>query len=89
MNLTPREYEVARLFALGLTWREVMTELGISRWTLTNHRFHAVAKAGGGSLVDVWRGLGWLRVPEQMRASDVRLASACSSEPAPSLRRTG
>jgi len=70
MNLTPREYEVARLFALGWTWDEVMAETGIRRATIAKHRGEAVRKVGGRLLVDVWRAIGWLRVPNQTRTSD-------------------
>ena len=63
LALSPREYEVARLFALGRTWREVMAELHIGRETLHKHRQAALRKADVGTMAEVWTALGWLVVP--------------------------
>lgn len=63
--LTPREYEVARLFALGRTWDEIMAETGCSRVTLHKHRQAALRKADVGTMAEVWTALGWLHVPRK------------------------
>jgi DNA-binding CsgD family transcriptional regulator len=65
MNLTlsPREYEVARLFALGRTWLEVMAEMHIGRETVSKHRRNAMERADVGSMPELWTRLGWLEVP--------------------------
>jgi len=64
LALSPREYEVARLFALGRTWREVMAELHIGRETLHKHRQAALRKADVGTMAEVWTWLGWMTVPD-------------------------
>ena len=48
MTLSPREYEVARLFALGRTWLEVMAEMHIGRETVSKHRRNAMERADVG-----------------------------------------
>lgn len=65
MNLTPREYEVARLYAEGQTWESIARGLRISKTTLWHHRANAMAKAGVGSMPELLTALGWLRVPLQ------------------------
>ena len=80
MTLTPREYEVARLFALGRTWGQVARELGIGSDTIQKHRSSAMAKADVGTMAEVWAALGWLRVPDTgASASDAtdHLAGSC------------
>jgi DNA-binding NarL/FixJ family response regulator len=61
--LTPREWEVVRLFALGKTWEEICHDLHITRNTLMIHRSHAVARYSAETLIGLFRALGWLRVP--------------------------
>jgi DNA-binding CsgD family transcriptional regulator len=61
--LTKREYEVMTLRAKGLTYKEVAYELGISLSTIKRRMSAASDKAGGGGTLEVYRALGWLRVP--------------------------
>lgn len=68
--LTPREHQIARLFALGQTWEAIMAELGISRHTVAFHRQSFLAKSGGGTLIDAFRARGWLRIPDHMAMPD-------------------
>ncbi len=79
--LTPREDEVARLFALGWTWEAIMAELGITRQTVMEHRRHFIAKSGGGTLVDAFRVRGWLTVPDSTPGVESPVAAVT---PAPS-----
>jgi DNA-binding NarL/FixJ family response regulator len=44
--LTPRETEIARLVAAGLTSKEIATRLGISPATVETHRTNLMAKLG-------------------------------------------
>jgi non-specific serine/threonine protein kinase len=46
LGLTPREHEVARLLARGLTNRAIATELVISEQTAETHVKHVLAKLG-------------------------------------------
>ena len=66
-RLTPREAEVVRRIALGggRGWRcqGVAESLGISRSTMYRHLHNAEAKYGVSSVIDLFRALGWLRVP--------------------------
>jgi len=92
MNLTPREYEVVRLFALGLTWEQVMAEMDCSRTALHMLRSRAMQKADTGTMQGLWRAIGWLRVPNQTRTSDStprRESPVAAVTPASSLRRVG
>jgi FixJ family two-component response regulator len=61
--LSPREWEVVRRFALGQTYEQVAAGLGITRATVNSHRQRVSDKCGGGSLLDVLRKIGWLRIP--------------------------
>jgi len=76
MNLTPREMEVARLFALGGTYESIAIDLGLSRSTIRHLRGSAMDKCDAGSMHGVWMALGWLRVPGAAEAEAHRLASA-------------
>lgn len=76
MNLTPREYEVARLSALGRSAAEIMAELHMGSDTYYKHRAAAMQKADVGSMPEVWAALGWLVVP---RASDSDVTSSAGS----------
>ena len=65
MNLTPRELQVARLFALGRTWEQIMAELGVGfRSTVARHRENALRKADVSTMPELWAKLGWLTVPD-------------------------
>ncbi len=66
-QLRPREVEVIRRFALGHTWEQIRADLGLSQHTLAHHRQRALDTFGGGCLVDLLRGLGWLTVPDVRR----------------------
>lgn len=54
-NLSPREHEVLRLAARGLTSREIASELGISPRTVEVHRAAVMHKTGAGSVADLVR----------------------------------
>lgn len=49
VQLTPRELEVARLVAAGLTNADIATELGIKPRTVTSHLDHIYTRLGIGS----------------------------------------
>jgi DNA-binding NarL/FixJ family response regulator len=53
--LTAREIQVLRLFATGLSTREVATSLGISPKTVETHRIRIYEKLGCKSVVDLTR----------------------------------
>lgn len=53
--LSPREAEVARLLALGLSNKEVARDLAISENTVHVHRQHAMEKTGCGSAAELAR----------------------------------
>lgn len=63
MTLSPREYEVARLLALGWTGPRIASTLGIHLATVWRHRARAMEKAQVSTLYELWTALGWLRVP--------------------------
>lgn len=54
-SLSPREQEVLRLAARGLTSREIASELGISARTVEVHRAAVMHKTGAGSVADLVR----------------------------------
>jgi DNA-binding CsgD family transcriptional regulator len=62
--LTPQEYRVVRLTALGDTWTTVCIEAGISRTTLSKHLTAAKDKYRVVSMPELYAALGWLEVPE-------------------------
>lgn len=53
--LTPRELEVVRAIAQGLTYREIAERMGISEKTVATHRERAAEKLGLKSRVDLAR----------------------------------
>jgi DNA-binding NarL/FixJ family response regulator len=53
--LTPREQEVLRLLAQGLSTKDIGTRLGISHRTAENHRSSMLGKLGLRSMVEVVR----------------------------------
>jgi DNA-binding CsgD family transcriptional regulator len=61
--LTPRQREVFRLLALGQTWDQITSSLGITYHTLANLRSEAVSRVGASGTMDVLRDIGWLQVP--------------------------
>ena len=89
MNLTPREYEVARLFALGRTWEQVMADMDCSRAALHQLRSRAMQKVKVGTMQELWVALGWLRAPEKRDRESFRGAPGSAEQPAPSLRKVG
>lgn len=54
-RLSPREAEVARLLALGLSNKEIGRDLAISDNTVHVHRQHVMEKTGAGSAAEVAR----------------------------------
>ena len=61
--LTRRQYEVLRLAALGMDYRAIALELGVSPQTAKNHAQMIYLKAGAHCLADALRWIGWLKVP--------------------------
>ena len=51
--LTAREFEVARLIAVGSTNAEIAAELGVSRKTVAAHVEHILAKLGVGRRAEI------------------------------------
>ena len=68
-QLTPREWEVARLVARGLSDAEVATSLAIRPSTVHNHLVHVFQKAGVHRRADLAR---WVEERGDREARDVR-----------------
>lgn len=64
-TLTPKQLEVLRLTALGLTIDEVMHEMRIGKARYCTLLAGACERLGvpGGGRIAAWTVLGWLRVP--------------------------
>ena len=67
--MTPRQFEVIRLLALGRTYHQVAAELGMARSTVQKHRSAVGRYTGATCVMEILRDLGWLTVPDQMSAS--------------------
>lgn len=52
-NLTPREFEIAKLVVAGNPNKVIATTLGISRRTVEIHRAHIMSKLGAGCAADL------------------------------------
>lgn len=63
--LTPREYQVVRLRAIGWTRDQITHELRISKNTVMDHMHNAYDKYGATCLVELLAELGWLNVPAE------------------------
>jgi DNA-binding CsgD family transcriptional regulator len=63
-ELTARQFECLRLYALQDSQREVARELGLSPITVKKHVNAAYAVLGVSNAIEAFRALGWLRVPE-------------------------
>ena len=57
-TLSPREREVAQKFALGLPYKRIAQDLGISPKTVSNHLSSVSAKLGSGSRADLLEIIG-------------------------------
>lgn len=73
--LTPRQVDVLRVAAKGLTQKAVGAELGISRQTVQNTMHEAYQRLGVETLVEALSVLGWLIVPQHVHGIDRRYAS--------------
>ena len=62
-SLTPREREVLPLIVSGLLNKQAAAELGISEVTIQIHRGKIMKKMGAGSLAELVRMAGMLKVP--------------------------
>src|SRR5262245_29699467 len=62
-TLTPREREVLPLVVSGLLNKQAAVQLGISEITLQIHRGHIMKKMGAGSLAELVRMAGTLKIP--------------------------
>ena len=54
-GLTPRETEVLKLIAEGLSSKQIARQLGISFKTVVSHRTHLLAKVGVPNVVGLVR----------------------------------
>lgn len=61
--LSPRQWEILRLRALGGTDESIGLSLGIRRQTVKNHLTVAYRKLSARCLADALRAVGWLQVP--------------------------
>lgn len=68
-RLTDAQHDVIRRLALGHTWDRIAADLGITYHTVANHRTAALNAFDGGSTIDLFRDIGWLRVPPQRTAA--------------------
>jgi len=62
-TLTPRQTEVLRWRALGLTNPAVADALGVSEFTVRTLIARAFRSTNAACLVDALRAVGWLQVP--------------------------
>jgi DNA-binding NarL/FixJ family response regulator len=62
--LSPRQSQIMRLRARGLTTKEIAHELGISVVTVKNNITFAYAKLGVENLAEFLLAMGWLRLPD-------------------------
>jgi len=63
--MTPAEYRVLRLRAMGWTNYAVAREFGLSEQTIKNQLTSSYQRLGVDSLVCALRVLGWLSVPSE------------------------
>lgn len=66
--LRPREIDVARLIAVGLTSKQIARKLGISPLTVRKHRENAMRNLNVHSLaelIDAMRHLGFVNTPSE------------------------
>jgi DNA-binding CsgD family transcriptional regulator len=66
--LRPREIDVARLIAVGLTSKQIARKLGISPLTVRKHRENAMRNLNVHSLaelIDATRRLGFVNTPSE------------------------
>lgn len=64
-RLSPRQYQVLRHYASGLTLAEVGREIGISEHYAKNLAREAYARLGVNSAFQAFLALGWLVVPSE------------------------
>ena len=82
--MTPRQAQLLVARADGLTAKEAAADMGITLRTAKAMYERVAARHGAHSTIDLFRRLGWLRVPDDMRA----LASGSRRVPS-SPRRPG
>ena len=70
-SLTPRQWQVLRLLALGLTFGEAAGRLSLSRETVKRHAQDIHASLRVSSTIEALGAVGWLVVP----AAEWRLAA--------------
>jgi DNA-binding CsgD family transcriptional regulator len=66
--LRPREIDIARLIAIGLTSKQIARKLGISPLTVRKHRENVMRHLNVHSLaelIDVTRRLGFVNTPSE------------------------
>lgn len=61
--LTPRQLEVMAAIAVTGSQKDAAASLGISVHTVKRHADIVYERLDVSSYVEVWRALGWLRVP--------------------------
>lgn len=63
LHITRRERTILEAAANGATIEETADQLGISVQTVKNARYKLMRKADAASFIDVYRVLGWLKIP--------------------------
>lgn len=92
LPLTPKMRAVARLAALGYTYRGIAAELGNTECSVKNLAYRSYRRAGVECMADLWRALGWLTVPAVADAMPpggdrTRVALSPEAEPSATARR--
>ena len=64
-ELTPRERQVCRLVADGMTSKEIATELGMAESTVSLHRAHILTKLDAKSVAEIVRLVDLAKSPEE------------------------
>lgn len=67
-HLSPRQIELFRLLATGLTMRSAAAAMHVAINTAYNLRTEAFERLNVASLPEAWTVLGWLKVPEEAAA---------------------
>lgn len=89
-RLTPREREIARLVADGLTNRSIAAQLHVSPWTVASHVAHVLEKRGFRSRAQIatwFAGTGIDEVDETERLEALRYYQVLDSDPEPAFDR--
>jgi len=83
IRLAPREYQLLRLRALGLTRRAAAAEMGLAYTTAMQYSASTNRKLGVQSVIDAFRVAGWLHVPRDRAGDNDRRDLATRLRPTP------